>query len=134
MAVDPQNTDLAGLREQIKDVLRRDLKLDPGEPIADDMPLVGGDAEVDSIDVLLIVGTLEREFGVSIPDRDVSERAFATVDSLTRYVAEQQAAAGGGGEVGRGRGAGGRAGGLAGAAAARAGVPLRQRRLGAAAR
>ena len=78
------------LLAQIKDALRRDLKLAPDEPIADDMPLVGGDAEIDSIDVLLIIGTLEQEFGVTIPDRDVSEQAFATVATLAAYVQSQQ--------------------------------------------
>ncbi len=86
-AASPLDPDLLA---RIKDALRRDLKLAPDEPIADDMPLVGGETEIDSIDVLLIIGTLEQEFGVTIPDRDVSEQAFATVATLTAYVQGQQ--------------------------------------------
>ena len=71
---------------RIKAALRRDLKLDADEPIPDDMPLVGAGAEVDSIDVLLIVGTLEQEFGVRVPDSDVGEQVFATVATLAAYV------------------------------------------------
>ena len=110
-SVSPTPSDLdPELLERIKVALRRDLKLDPAEPIADDMPLLGGDdgvgddgaggggpgggPEIDSIDVLLVIGTLEQEFGVSIPDRDVSERAFASVATLTAYVQRRRDAAG----------------------------------------
>ena len=91
MPVNPAHSPTdAALMDKLKAALRRDLKLGADEPIPDDMPLVGGDAEIDSIDVLLIIGTLEQEFGVRVPDRDVSERVFSSVAALAAYVQEQQ--------------------------------------------
>ena len=45
----------AELLEEIKQILRRDLKLGAEANIRDDMPLVGGDMDLDSLDILLLV-------------------------------------------------------------------------------
>ena len=48
------------LLEQVKTILRRDLRLGADATIADDMPLVGGPTDLDSIDILLLVSSLEK--------------------------------------------------------------------------
>ena len=72
--------------EAVKRVLRESLRLGPQTPIADDAPLTGGDHDLDSLDVVLVVTTLEKEFGMKILDRSFDRRAFATVASLAEFI------------------------------------------------
>ena len=81
------------LLAEIKDLLRRDLKLGPDAAIADDMPLVGGENDFDSIDLLLLISTLEKQFGLSIASEQVGREAFETVSTLAAFVAAQRSAA-----------------------------------------
>ncbi len=85
--VDPQ------LRQRVKDVLRRDLKLGPDVAMADDMPLFNGAVDIDSLDLLLVVSSLEREFKVRIPSEAVGEATFRSVETLARYVQDHGPAA-----------------------------------------
>lgn len=72
--------------EKIKNILRTDLKLGPSATIADDMQLVGGPVDLDSIDILLLVSSIERQFGFKIPNEVVGRSAFETVSTLARFV------------------------------------------------
>jgi 3-hydroxyacyl-[acyl-carrier-protein] dehydratase len=74
------------LLQRVKDILRRDLKLGPDVAIDDDMPLFQGAIDIDSLDLLLVVASLEREFAVKIPSEAVGESTFRTVATLVRYV------------------------------------------------
>src|SRR5215212_6111278 len=76
------------LLERLKLILRRDLKLGADAPIADDMPFFGGDIDLDSLDMLLLVTSVEREFGVKIPNEAVGRTVFQSVVSLANYIAE----------------------------------------------
>ena len=78
------------LRQRVKDVLRRDLKLGPDVPIADDMPLFHGTVDIDSLDLLLVVASLDREFGVKVPSEAVGEATFRSVATLARYVQDHR--------------------------------------------
>jgi 3-hydroxyacyl-[acyl-carrier-protein] dehydratase len=78
------------LRQRIKDILRRDLKLGPDARIDDDGPLFNSDADLDSLDMLLLVSSLEREFGIKIPSEAVGETVFRSVSTIAQYVAEHQ--------------------------------------------
>ncbi len=77
------------LSQRITALLRRDLKLGDDRHIPDDMPLFGGELDLDSLDALLLVGSLEKEFGIKIPNEDVGQRVFADVRTLTAYLAAQ---------------------------------------------
>lgn len=84
---------------RVKTVMRRDLKLGPDFPITDDMAFFGGEADIDSLDVLMLLGSVEKEFGIKIPNEAVGRQVFQSVDTLVNYVEEQLAltvAAGGG--------------------------------------
>src|SRR3954470_6896090 len=83
--IDPQTLD------QIKSILRRDLKLGPDAPIADDMAFFGGDVDLDSLDMLLLVTSLEKQFGIKVPNEAVGKEVFQNVATLTRYVQQQKA-------------------------------------------
>ena len=78
------------LLDQLKTLLRRDLRLGADAEIADDMPLVGGPTDLDSIDILLIVSSIEKQFHIKIPNEVVGRAAFANVSTLAHYVGENR--------------------------------------------
>lgn len=77
--------------DQIKTILRRDLKLGPDAVIADDMPFFGADVDLDSLDMLLLVTSIEKQFGIKVPNEAVGREVFQNVSTLTRYVQQQKA-------------------------------------------
>lgn len=76
------------LRESIKEMMVENLMLKmPKEEIADDLPLFGPDGlGLDSIDALELVVSLEKCFGVSVPNSEAARQALATVNSIHDYV------------------------------------------------
>ena len=72
--------------ERVKQVIRESIKLGDSTPIADEMRLVGGDYDIDSLDVLLIVTNIEKQFGVRIREGTLDKTAFATISTLADYV------------------------------------------------
>lgn len=76
----------ASTSERIKTILRRDLKLGPHAVIEDDMPLVGGDFELDSLDMVMLVSSIEKEFGIKITDPQAGHEAFASVGALSKML------------------------------------------------
>src|SRR3954469_1201913 len=89
-AVDP------ALLEELKTILRRDLKLAADARIADDMPLIGGDLDLDSLDILLVVSSVEKHFKIKIPNEVVGRWVFQNVSTLAKFVQENVARAGDG--------------------------------------
>jgi acyl carrier protein len=79
------------LKDQIKEMLVTNLMLrTPKEEIANDLPLFGADGlGLDSIDALQLVVSMEKTFGVGIPNSDVARVALATVNSIHDYIVEQ---------------------------------------------
>jgi acyl carrier protein len=75
---------------QIKRILIRDLKLEDSRLITDDMPLIGGDFDLDSLDILLLVTSIERHFGIKIPNESIGREAFANVATLAAFVEQQR--------------------------------------------
>jgi acyl carrier protein len=76
------------LREAIKEMMVENLMLKVSkEEIADDLPLFGPNGlGLDSIDALELVVSLEKKFGVSVPNSETARQALATVNSLHDYV------------------------------------------------
>ncbi|HEX8913605.1 MAG TPA: 3-hydroxyacyl-ACP dehydratase FabZ family protein [Humisphaera sp.] len=81
---------------RVKAIMRRDLKLGDEMPIADDMEFFGGEADIDSLDILLLLGSVEKEFKIKIPNEAVGKQVFQSVATLVNYVEEQVNATGGG--------------------------------------
>ncbi|HEX5176189.1 MAG TPA: phosphopantetheine-binding protein [Chthoniobacteraceae bacterium] len=83
------------LRDSIKTMMVENLMLKVSkEEIRDDMPLFGPDGlGLDSIDALELVVSLEKKFGVSVPNSETARMALATVDSIYSYVVENRKAA-----------------------------------------
>jgi len=78
------------LLNEVKSILRRDLKLGPDARIADDMPLIGGDMDLDSLDILLVISSIEKHFKIKIPNEVVGRWVFQDVTTLTRFVQENR--------------------------------------------
>lgn len=61
--------------------------VDP-EAIKEDEQLVGGNLDIDSIDVLEMVIMIEKDYGVKIDNRELGAMVFATLRTLAEYVYE----------------------------------------------
>jgi acyl carrier protein len=81
------------LKARVKEMLVRQLKLGiaPAE-IEDAAPLFGNEGlGLDSIDVLEVVASVEKEFGVAIRTQEEGERVLKSVDTLAGYLAAKGA-------------------------------------------
>jgi len=78
------------LMQQIRALLRRDLKLPADDPLPDDMPFFGGKIDLDSLDMLLLVTSIEKQFGVRIANESVGAEVFRSVGALGRYIHEHR--------------------------------------------
>src|ERR1700722_8288192 len=74
------------IRRRVKEILRRDLKMGDQVHIDDDAPLFNSQNDLDSLDMLLLVSSIEREFGFRIPNEAVGQTVFQNVDSLASYI------------------------------------------------
>jgi acyl carrier protein len=72
--------------DRIKTVLRTSLKLDSSVEFEDEMPLAGGEYDLDSLDILLIITNIEKEFGLRIREGTMNRSAFATIRTLADFV------------------------------------------------
>src|SRR3954466_9481539 len=92
----PPTSDILG---RVTTIIRRDLKLGADVPVTPDMPFFGGDADIDSLDILLLLSSIEKEFGLRIPSESVGREVFANVGTLVSYIARHQAGSTAGGAV-----------------------------------
>ena len=83
------------LRTQIKEMLVKSLMLQTtADQIGNDLPLFGpGSLGLDSIDALELVVSMEKTFGVGVPNSEVAAKALRTVDTIHDYILEKRAAA-----------------------------------------
>ena len=82
------------LRARIKEMLVKNLMLQtPVEEIGDDLPLFGPDGlGLDSIDALELAVSMEKTFGVSVPNSDVAAKALQSVNTIHDYILEKRGA------------------------------------------
>ena len=82
----------ADLRQQIKEMLVKNLMLQvTPEQIGDDLPLFGPNGlGLDSIDALELVVSMEKTFGVGVPNSEVAGRALRTVNTIRDYILEKR--------------------------------------------
>jgi acyl carrier protein len=70
----------------MKDLLREELKLDPDVVLSDDEVLIGGDHDLDSLDVLLIISSVEKEFGIKIANEKIGKDVFRDLSTLAQFI------------------------------------------------
>ena len=80
------------LRPRIKEMLVKNLMLQvTPDQIGDDLPLFGPDGlGLDSIDALELVVSMEKTFGVGVPNSEVAGRALRTVNTMHDYILEKR--------------------------------------------
>lgn len=77
---------------QVKRILRDTLNLGRrADSLTVDSALLGGLPEFDSMAVVNVVVALENELGLTVADDELSAEVFATVGSLTEFVAKKLA-------------------------------------------
>jgi acyl carrier protein len=76
--------------ERLEFILRRDLKLGSDIPIQPDTPLIGGDHDLDSLDILMLLTSVEKEFVIKIPNDEVRREIFKTVGTLADSIDERR--------------------------------------------
>ena len=83
------------LRARIKEMLVKNLMLQTTpDQIGDDLPLFGPTGlGLDSIDALELAVSMEKTFGVKVPNAEVAGTALRTVNSIHDYILENRAAA-----------------------------------------
>lgn len=76
------------LKIRLKQLIVATLKLEDVTPadLADDEPLIGSGLNLDSIDALELVVTLEKEFGVKIASSEESKQALASIAHLAEFI------------------------------------------------
>lgn len=79
--------------EAIKAIMRRDLKLGPAAELPDDLPLIGGQFDLDSLDMLMLVTSMEKEFGIKVSDHSIGREAFQTISTLGSFIDRARAGA-----------------------------------------
>ena len=76
------------LKTKLKQLIVATLKLEDVKPedLADDEPLIGSGLNLDSIDALELVVTLEKEYGIKIKSSEESRVALASVAHLAEFI------------------------------------------------
>ncbi|MEO6870778.1 MAG: phosphopantetheine-binding protein [Chthoniobacterales bacterium] len=80
------------LRTRIKEMMVQSLMLQtPADQIGDDQPLFGPDGlGLDSIDALELVVSMEKTFGVGVPNSEVAGKALRSVNTIHDYILEKR--------------------------------------------
>ena len=81
-------TDMASVKEQLKPIILNSLRitdLTPGD-LRDDQPLLGGELEIDSIDVLQLLLEIERHFGVKLVQGNFDPKSLETINTLAAVI------------------------------------------------
>jgi acyl carrier protein len=87
------------VEEAMKELLRElknkiveelDLKDITPDDLADDTPFFDGGLGLDSVDLMILVALVDRDYGVEIFDREVGEKVFITLSTLAAYIAKHR--------------------------------------------
>jgi acyl carrier protein len=82
---------VASTKEQLKSVIVKSLRLTEQNvtELRDDQPLMGGDLEIDSIDIMQLILEIERHFGIKLITGKFDPTVWKDVDSLATAVEEK---------------------------------------------
>ena len=79
------------IREQLKPLILNSLRIDDLTPeeLSDDHPLMDGDLEIDSVDILQLVVDIERHFGIKLVTAEFQRDQWQTIDSLAAAIEQK---------------------------------------------
>lgn len=72
--------------DRVKAALRAVVQVEDDTEIGDNMPLKGGEFDMDSLDLLLLIGAIEKEFAIKIDNEQINLAAFENVTTLTQFI------------------------------------------------
>ena len=75
---------LQELKQKI--VQELDLKDITPDELADDTPFFDRGLELDSVDLMVLVALVDRDYGVEIFSRELGEKVFITLSTLAEYI------------------------------------------------
>jgi acyl carrier protein len=87
---------MESVQQQLKQIIARGLRL-PDDAVAslrDDAPLLGGELEIDSIDILQIILEIERHFGIKLVTGKFEREEWASINCLAATIQARLAEAG----------------------------------------
>lgn len=76
------------ISRQLKEILITGLRIKDrtADDLSDDQQLLGGDLEIDSIDILQLILEIERRFGIKLVEGEFDESAWQSIGTLTATV------------------------------------------------
>jgi acyl carrier protein len=79
------------IEEKIKNILGAELAVSPSvlSTVKSSTPLLGRGVGLDSVETMALVLSIEEEFGISVPDTDMTATLFETIGSLAAYIAQK---------------------------------------------
>lgn len=78
-------------KEQLKSLILKSLRITDSTvaDLRDDQPLMGGDIEIDSIDIMQLILEIERHFGIKLITGTFDQSVWKDINSLTAAVEEK---------------------------------------------
>ena len=73
-----------------KIVQELDLKDITADELADDIPFFDRGLRLDSVDLMVLVALVDRDYGIEIFSRELGEKVFITLSTLAEYILEHR--------------------------------------------
>jgi acyl carrier protein len=76
------------LLQELKRKIVEELQLEDVNPdeLADETPFFDGGLGLDSVDLLILVALVDRDYGIQIFNRELGEKVFITLSTLAEYI------------------------------------------------
>jgi acyl carrier protein len=87
---------MASIKEQLKPIILSSLRITDLTPadLRDDQPLLGGELEIDSIDVLQLILEIERHFNIKLVKGNFNPKSLENINALAAVIESKMAEAG----------------------------------------
>jgi len=85
---------MKNITQQLKEIIIAGLRIKDrtAADLSDDQQLLGGDLEIDSIDILQLILEIERRFGIKLVDGELDESDWRSIKTLAAAVEAKGAA------------------------------------------
>jgi len=86
---------MSSIKEQLKPIILKSLRITDMTPedLHDDQPLLGGELEIDSIDILQLVLEIERHFGITLVQGNFNQKYLESINALAAVIESKVAEA-----------------------------------------
>ena len=76
------------LLQELKRKIVEELQLEDVTPdeLSDETPFFDGGLGLDSVDLLILVALVDRDYGIQIFNRELGEKVFITLSTLAEYI------------------------------------------------